>query len=50
MLTRIGTYAQQLPVVLKWLRRVLVGPKTYQPGAHYMRGPGPKWHEKHPAQ
>jgi hypothetical protein len=20
---------------------------TYRPEAHYMRGPGPKWHEKH---
>ncbi len=21
--------------------------KTYRPEAHYMRGPGPKWREKH---
>jgi hypothetical protein len=21
---------------------------TYRPERHYMRGPGPKWHEKHP--
>jgi hypothetical protein len=20
---------------------------TYRPELHYMRGPGPKWHEKH---
>jgi hypothetical protein len=22
----------------------------YRPGAHYMRGPGPKWREKHPEE
>jgi len=22
--------------------------KIYRPEAHYMRGPGPKWREKHP--
>jgi hypothetical protein len=21
--------------------------RQYRPEAHYMRGPGPKWHEKH---
>jgi hypothetical protein len=21
---------------------------SYRPERHYMRGPGPKWHEKHP--
>ena len=25
----------------------LVGPRSYQPEAHYMRGPGPKWRAKH---
>lgn len=25
----------------------LGGLKAYRPEAHYMRGPGPKWHEKH---
>ena len=23
-------------------------PKRYHPEHHYMRGPGPKWREKHP--
>jgi hypothetical protein len=23
-------------------------PQTYRPEAYYMRGPGPKWREKHP--
>ena len=22
-------------------------PRSYRPEAHYMRGPGPKWREKH---
>ncbi len=22
---------------------------SYHPELHYMRGPGPKWHEKHPS-
>jgi hypothetical protein len=22
----------------------------YRPGAHYMRGPGPKWREQHPEE
>jgi hypothetical protein len=29
------------------LRSVNLG--SYRPEQHYMRGPGPKWHEKHPA-
>ena len=30
---------------LGWLRNESV--RTYRPEAHYMRGPGPKWREKH---
>jgi hypothetical protein len=26
---------------------VMVIPPSYRPELHYMRGPGPKWHEKH---
>jgi hypothetical protein len=29
----------------RWLRTSLFD--TYQPELHYMRGPGPKWREKH---
>jgi hypothetical protein len=29
----------------RWLRTSLFDP--YQPELHYMRGPGPKWQEKH---
>jgi hypothetical protein len=34
--------------VMSWLVRAAVGPdKAYHPEQHYMRGPGPKWREKH---
>jgi hypothetical protein len=29
----------------RWLRTSLLEP--YRPELHYMRGPGPKWREKH---
>ena len=29
----------------RWLRPSLIDP--YRPELHYMRGPGPKWREKH---
>ena len=47
MFARIGAYGKALPILLTWLRRLLTGPASYHPGAHYMRGPGPKWREKH---
>jgi len=28
----------------RWVKDVV---KPYRPELHYMRGPGPKWHEKH---
>jgi len=35
-------------VVLSALATFLFGPgKPYHPERHYMRGPGPKWREKH---
>jgi hypothetical protein len=33
-----------------WKRLVLAllpGPAAYRPERHYMRGPGPKWRERH---
>jgi hypothetical protein len=27
--------------------RALMTPRAYHPEAHYMRGPGPRWREKH---
>jgi hypothetical protein len=29
------------------VRTVIEGPGKYHPEQHYMRGPGPKWREKH---
>jgi hypothetical protein len=29
----------------RWMRNTLTDP--YRPELHYMRGPGPKWREKH---
>jgi len=36
----------------EWLNFVgglLFAPATYHPERHYMRGPGPKWRERHPS-
>lgn len=46
MFARIGSYAKAWPAIVAWVCRVFAGPPTYRPGAHYMRGPGPKWREK----
>jgi hypothetical protein len=32
---------------LELLRRLGLAFGAYKPELHYMRGPGPKWHEKH---
>ena len=38
-------------VVTNICRAMLVEqPRPYQPELHYMRGPGPKWREKHACQ
>ena len=48
LFARIGAYGKALPALFVWLlRRLVTGPASYHPGAHYMRGPGPKWREKH---
>ncbi|MFD2180677.1 hypothetical protein [Rhodoplanes azumiensis] len=33
-----------------WRRGLLSVLDPYRPEAHYMRGPGPKWHAKHGPQ
>ena len=33
--------------VLQVLRRFGLALNSYKPELHYMRGPGPKWREKH---
>jgi hypothetical protein len=32
--------------VLDWCRGLMT-PRAYRPEAYYMRGPGPRWREKH---
>jgi hypothetical protein len=32
---------------LRLLRRLGLALESYRPELHYMRGPGPKWREKH---
>ena len=32
--------------VVDWCR-ALMAPRVYRPEAYYMRGPGPRWREKH---
>jgi hypothetical protein len=46
LFARIGSYAKAIPELLVWLRRIIFGPAVYRPGAHYMRGEGPKCREK----
>lgn len=49
----IATSGGSLPVSLfrimaqRWHGRMLCLCNPYRPEAHYMRGPGPKWHAKH---
>jgi hypothetical protein len=33
-----------------WRMLMIVEADTYRPEAYYMRGPGPKWREKHRSQ
>jgi hypothetical protein len=34
-------------VVQRWKKQVARLRDPYRPECHYMRGPGPRWHEKH---
>jgi len=43
-----------LRTLLRWVAGLVpawrtLGRETYRPEKHYMRGPGPKWREKHGA-
>jgi hypothetical protein len=33
-----------------WRTAISWGSQRYQPAAHYMRGPGPKWRAEHPEE
>jgi hypothetical protein len=39
-------FAETLAALLHDIKRSLFDP--YRPELHYMRGPGPKWRERHP--
>jgi hypothetical protein len=40
--------SQRLNVILtRWHGLIKIASKAYRPEHHYMRGPGPKWYEKH---
>jgi hypothetical protein len=47
MLARVGPYMAMIGILFKRLRQAWGSPHLYRPGDHYMRGPGPKWREKH---
>jgi hypothetical protein len=34
-------------ILTKWHGLIKIAPNAYRPEHHYMRGPGPKWYEKH---
>ena len=39
---------QRLNVIMtRWLGLIQIARNPYRPELHYMRGPGPKWYEKH---
>jgi hypothetical protein len=50
--SRLGAGALKAwTVVMNICRALLIEPpRPYQPELHYMRGPGPKWREKHACQ
>jgi hypothetical protein len=47
LFARISGYASVMGVLIKRLRQAWGNPHPYRPSDHYMRGPGPKWREKH---
>lgn len=44
---RMSACAGALRTVIEWIRQDWHSDRVYRPGEHYMRGPGPKWREKH---
>ncbi|MFC0241597.1 hypothetical protein [Rhodopseudomonas telluris] len=44
---RIGSYGRLIPALIQKLRMLRDAPDRYRREAHYMRGLGPKWREKH---
>jgi hypothetical protein len=42
-----STLSAAARALAQFVRTVIEGPGKYHPEQHYMRGPGPKWREKH---
>jgi hypothetical protein len=42
-----GSVLAAASALAKLVRITIEGPGKYHPEQHYMRGPGPKWREKH---
>jgi hypothetical protein len=48
---RSGGQAKPLAELRAFLRQFIAKAfSTYRPELHYMRGPGPAWHAKHPGR
>jgi hypothetical protein len=47
LFARLGGYANLMGTIIKRIRQAWGDSPTYRPSDHYMRGPGPKWREKH---
>jgi hypothetical protein len=47
MFARIGSCGKIAAALIRHLRAAWDAPVSYKREAHYMRGPGPKWREKH---
>ena len=45
-----GMAALTAPLAAVWRRFVAILGRKYRPEHHYMRGPGPKWQERHSAK
>jgi hypothetical protein len=44
---RIGVFLAVMESLFKRICQAWDSPHSYRPSDHYMRGPGPKWREKH---
>jgi hypothetical protein len=44
-----GRTERKLAALDRWQRLLQAICDPYRPELHYMRGPGPRWHEKHAA-
>jgi len=51
LITQPSSLLQYLNVIMVQCHRLIrIAGNPYRPELHYMRGPGPKWREKHQAR